>query len=265
MTEKSFEFKEKKAFIIDLDGVVWQGDEVIEGCPETIEKLKNMGKEVVFVSNNSSMSKIEAQEKLSKMNIKTELNDIFNAPGVTADYISELQPNAKVYVIGMKGLKDEIVNSDLKLSEPVEADFLVAGYDNNLNYESLSNSLQALLAGAKFIATNDDGLLPVKNGFLPGAGATIGAIKGMIKRDPDVVIGKPNDIMIKMVLNYLKMKPEECVFIGDSLKTDIILANKSNITSILVLSGNTSKKRLVKSEIQPDFIFTSIHELLNYL
>ncbi|MFW5995850.1 MAG: HAD-IIA family hydrolase [Halanaerobiaceae bacterium] len=259
------ELGDKQGFIIDLDGVVWKGEQIIPGCFTVIEKLKELQKDVIFVSNNSSMSKKDVLEKLKKKGISTMLENIFNAPAVTARYIKEKHPEANVFVLGMEGLKDEIYNAGLDLSEPEQAQFLVAGYDKNLNYDSLAQGLKALLNGAKFIATNEDGILPTNKGFLPGAGATIGAVKGMIKEEPDVVIGKPNNIMIEMALKHFQLEPEECVFIGDTLETDILLANKIDMSSILVLSGNTDREKALKSQIQADYIFPSIADLIDYL
>ena len=116
--------------------------------------------------------------------------------------------------------------------------------------------------GARFIATNDDGMLPTETGFHPGAGAVIGAISGIIKKAPEVVVGKPNEKIIREVLKVMDVDLEKTIIIGDSIGTDIQLANNLHISSVLVLTGNTrSRSEVFKSKYIPSYIVDSIADV----
>lgn len=239
------DLREFKGFIIDLDGVVWLGQEVVPGAPEAIKRMRERGKQVTFVSNNSVMSSKEAIGKLQDMGIEVVPKEVIMASHATAQYISNQKPGAAVLVVGLTGLAQEMAEAGLMpVAKPELADFVVVGNDLELNYEKLTGALRAILNGAKFIAVNDDGILPTEQGFCPGAGASVGAITGMIKRDPDKVIGKPHSTLVLMALERMQLSARECALIGDSFMTDILLANRHGIYSILVLSGNTGIDQL---------------------
>jgi len=256
-----------ETIIIDLDGVVWRLNELIFGAREAITTLRNKGYKIVFLTNNSGMSRQQILTKLNSVNIVASIDEILSSPNTTAQYVSSLSPQAKILMIGSAGLKTEILNAGLTVTDnPLEADFLIAGFDNSLSYEKLEKALQALLNGAKFIATNDDGMLPTETGYRPGAGAIIGAITGMIKRPPDVIVGKPNEVIIRQVLKNMDVDISQAVIVGDSLGTDVKLAKNIGMRSILVLTGNTrSLHEIETSSNIPDFIINSLADLPNLL
>jgi HAD superfamily hydrolase (TIGR01450 family) len=158
---------------------------------------------------------------------------------------------------------EEIADAELELTSDAEkAEVLVVGYDSEITYEKMTHALRALLMGAKFVATNDDGMLPSEVGYLPGAGAMVGAIRGIIKREPDVIIGKPNTELVNHALESMEIKASDCVLVGDSLHSDILLANRLNMTSVLVMSGNTlADDEIRRSTIVPNYVIPSIAEL----
>ena len=258
---------ELKGFIFDLDGVVWKREQVIPGALECIKELRNLGKKVAFITNNSSQTRDGFVAKLCRMGIEAVQGEVVSSLYTAATYLSKVDPEAKVYPVGMPALQKELESAGLKVVvKPEEAQYLVAGYDSQINYEKLGLALKSLLAGAKFIATNDDGLLPTEDGYMPGAGAIIGAIRGMVKREPDLLVGKPNDLVLKLALSTMGLKVEDCAFVGDSLETDIMLANKVKMYSILVMTGNTrNKDEIKKSSFKPDCILSSIDEIANFL
>lgn len=256
-----------ETIIIDLDGVVWRLNELIFGAREAITTLRKEGYKIVFLTNNSGMSRQQILTKLNAVNIVASIDEILSSPNTTAQYVSSLSPQARILMIGSPGLKTEILNAGLTITDdPLEADFLIAGFDNSLSYEKLEKALQALLNGARFIATNDDGMLPTETGYRPGAGAIIGAITGMIKRPPDVIVGKPNEVIIRQVLKNMDVDITQAVIVGDSLGTDVKLAKNIGMRSILVLTGNTrSLHEIETSSNIPDFIINSLADLPNLL
>lgn len=249
--------------IIDLDGVVWRLNELIPGAKEAINSLRERGTRTIFLTNNSGMSRQQVQEKLARMGITASFEEILSSANLTARYISSRHPNAKVLMVGSLGLESELNDAKLMITkEPLEANYVVAGFDNTLTYDKLNIALQALLNGAVFVATNDDGMLPIETGFQPGAGAVVGAISGMIKRVPDVVVGKPNTQIIKQALTELGVSSRHALIVGDSLNTDVLLAHNMSMQSILVLSGNTrSTGEIGRNSYAPDYIVDSLADL----
>jgi HAD superfamily hydrolase (TIGR01450 family) len=229
-----------RGMLLDLDGVVWRRNREIPGAARAVSELSAAGIGIVFLSNNSSESRDFFVEKLRRIGIDTDLDHVVSSPFVAARYLAENRPSARVFPVGMPGLVRELEEAGVITTEdPSSADTVVAGYCSALGYDLLGKVLKALMNGAEFFATNDDGILPTEDGYMPGAGATIGAIRGMVKREPDMIMGKPNDLSIRYALGILGLDASDCILVGDSLATDIALAEKMGMRSILVLSGNT--------------------------
>jgi len=213
------------------------------------------------------MSRSQILIKLNNMGIAASFDEILSSTNTAALYVSMIHPHAKVLVVGSQGLKDEMLQVGLRVVEdPTEADFLVAGFDKDLSYAKLEKALIAHLHGARFIATNDDGMLPTESGYRPGAGAVIGAISGMIKQAPEVIVGKPNEKILKEAFVRMNIDLDKAIIIGDSIGTDVRLAINLDIPSVLVLTGNTrSREEAVNSTYVPSFIVDSIADVLNLM
>jgi HAD superfamily hydrolase (TIGR01450 family) len=135
--------------------------------------------------------------------------------------------------------------------------------DRKLTYQKLSRALQALLQGADFVASNDDSTFPTPYGIIPGAGAIVGAIKGM-GYQPKEVVGKPSSISMNIAMQAAGVRnSKECLLIGDRLETDIFAAQQVGMDSVLVLTGVTSRKNLKQSDIQPTWTVENLTRLLN--
>lgn len=256
------------ALILDMDGVLYHGDRPVAGAREAVRWLRGKGKKLIFSTNNSVSTRAAYSRKLARMGISARESEIVTSGYATAVYLRERCPRARIYVVGENGLRSELKRAGLKLVPPEEAEkatHVVAGLDRAINYHKIERGLRALLAGAEFIATNDDAAYPTETGLSPGAGASIGALAGCSGREPSLVIGKPSPYMIKIALGLLGTKPSETAIIGDRLDTDVRAGRKAGLRTILVLSGVCTEKeaRRAKGEMAPDFIFKSIAEVVN--
>jgi len=248
-----------KAYILDLDGVIYRGSEVITGAPDAVNRLLDSAR-VVFLTNNSTKSRGAVAAKLNASGIRCREGDVITAGYAAAVYLRNRYGAKKIYPIGEAGLVRELKEQGHEIDEGEDADFVVVGLDREFNYEKLRTGLWNLMNGAELIATNTDPILPVEHGFLPGAGAIVGALETASGR-PAFVIGKPNPPMMDIVLEHLRIPAHECTLVGDRLDTDILAGIRCGMKTILVLSGVETDESVRRSDIKPDVVIGSIAEI----
>ncbi|MCA6213567.1 HAD family hydrolase [Thermococcus bergensis] len=255
--------------IFDMDGVIYRGKEPIEGAKEVIEFLKENGIPFVFLTNNSTRNARMYKEKLQKMGIDVEEEQIVTSGYATARYLAKNFEKGNVFVIGGEGLVEEIksigwpvISVENAKERWREVKYVVVGLDPKLTYEKLKYGCLAIRNGALFIGTNPDTTYPSEEGILPGAGSIIAALKVATEKEP-LIIGKPNKPVFEVVKE--KLNADEIWVVGDRLDTDIAFAKRINAKAIMVLTGVNTLKDIEKSEIKPDVVMPSIKELIKYL
>jgi len=261
---KSYRSKQEfKGFIFDIDGTVYLGEKLIPGADETILALRDMGKKVVFLSNKPLYTRKHFAHKLTKMGIKTKPAEVINSSYVMAKYLSEVSPKAKIYVIGEMPMVDELRKAGFQITEnPREIEYVVVAFDRTFTYGKLNKAYQAIRQGARFIATNPDRTCPYEDGEIPDCAGMIGAIEAVANKKVEMVVGKPSSITVDVILNKMRLPPEDCFLIGDRLSTDIVMGKNSGISTALVLTGVTKQEDLNCAGIKPDYIFDSVRDLL---
>jgi len=269
-TESSIDLKRFQAFIFDLDGCIYVGNTVIPRVPDVIEKLRRLGKKVLFVTNNATKSPREFALKLRHLGLEASANDVLTSGTATAMYLSKKFGKCKVYPVGGESLKGELRkwgHQIFKVNQADKADFVVACLDFEFSYKKLSAASNAVRNGKKFIATNIDPVIPVEGGFMPGAGAIVSAIVTATGKEP-FVIGKPARHVLDMALEKLEATPEETVIVGDRLDTDIEGGNELNLYTILVLSGATTAdhaRSIDDPKLTPKLILPDAGRMLDHL
>ncbi|MBM7096863.1 HAD-IIA family hydrolase [Bacillus sp. H-16] len=254
----------QKGFIFDLDGTVYLGDEIIEGVPEAINALREKGHKILFLSNKSIASREDYLHKLQKMGIDLTIDNIINSNVAAAHYIKEhAAPSESAWVIGERPLLDELEKAGVPVTnEPLDASYVVLGWDRDFNYAKLNMAFQAWRNGATVVATNPDRTCPMENNSeIPDCGAIIGAFEGAAGQPVDVIAGKPSSTVTDIALQTLQLKPEDCYIIGDRLETDIKMGLDNNMKTVLVLSGITTIDMWKNSKYQPDYTLTSVKEI----
>lgn len=252
--------------IIDLDGTVYRSETVIPGACEGIEELRDAGVDIAFVTNSSTKTTENCQDRLASLGIEAAVSEILTSASVTAEYVDSAYPNATVMLIGNPALSQELRLRDVALTdEPAETDVLVVGKDTEFDFETLSAGLQALKQGATFVVTNDDRSVPTDAGLQPGAGALIAAIAYAASCEPDVVCGKPHEPMIEASLDTLGAEPGDCLVVGDNPETDIEMGRRAGMTTVLVLTGLVDRDDPVVDDEPADHVVESlldVHRLL---
>ncbi len=253
----------KKLFVLDMDGTFYLGDRLIPGSLEFIRKLEQTGKGFLFFTNNSSKVASFYKQKLAAMGCLVKEDTIVTSGDVTIKHLQEKHPGKKVFLLGTELLRSSFIKSGIELEES-KPDIVVVGFDTTLAYERVSLACRYIRDGAEFIATHPDLNCPTEDGFIPDCGAMCALITASTGVKPKY-LGKPYAETIDMIHRITGMRNEDIVFIGDRLYTDIAIGVNNGVTSVLVLSGETAPEDLKLSEIQPDFVFSSLKDLGNIL
>ncbi|MEN8098199.1 MAG: HAD-IIA family hydrolase [Chloroflexota bacterium] len=252
--------KRSRGIILDIDGTVLRGNQVIPGATEAIAELRHQGYRIVFITNALENSNEQA-ERLNSVGIAATYDEIITAPQVLKAYLDEHSPDATIYVIADSPLSDEL-GRDFHISiDPKEIDVLIVSCDSNFNFHKLNIGFQALRRGARFIAVNADATCPLPDGEIPDAGAVIGALEGCSRRKLELVIGKPSSLAVEASLERLKLPISDCIVVGDSLESDISMGHMAGLLTVLVLSGVTRREDLPLATVQPDHVVESISKL----
>jgi len=255
-----------KGVLIDLDGVIWNGSRPIPGAGEAVRRMKEAGIKVRFVSNNSGRGVDGLYEHLIRFGVPAERDEVLAASEVLARAIARKERRATVYLIGSSAFRRELEAQGLRvIDEPEEidylADFVVVSADRELTWKKLTSALRCLQKGAVFAAPNVDPVYPSSDGMVPGTGAVVAAVSAMVKREPDLMVGKPNPQMLLEAAKSMELSPEECLMVGDSVDSDLAAAKNAGMRSVLVLSGTSSREDVERSEYEPVAVIDSIADL----
>ncbi|TDL27920.1 2-phosphoglycolate phosphatase [Rickenella mellea] len=271
-------------WLFDCDGVLWNGDNVVDGAVEALDLLRSRKKRIIFVTNNASKSRRTYKKTFDKLHVEAQVDEIFGSAYAAAVYLSsviKLPRHKKVYVIGMAGLEEELRDEGINFlggtdpSDNTVAPFslssftldpdvaaVLCGLDTSINYTKLCKAFQYLTRnpGCLFLATNEDSTFPIDGGLLPGAGALSAPLRFSVGRDP-LSIGKPASTMLDCIKAKHNFDPKRTIMVGDRLNTDILFGKNSSLSTLLVLTGITQESEISgpdPSPIIPDYVTQSI-------
>lgn len=257
------ELIEKKLFLLDMDGTIYVENKLIPGAKDFLDILKKQGKDYVFLTNNSSKSIKNYLEKLHSLDISADESNMFTSGQATSFYLKKMNKKAKLYVVGTEAFKNDLAKDGFTIVENIEQeiDYLVVGFDTELNYEKIENACELIDRNVNYIATNPDLICPIKDErFIPDCGAICNMLETATKKTP-FYIGKPRKEMVEIVSKFKNIDLKDIAVIGDRLYTDIACGINAGVTSVLVLTGETKKEDIKNTEFVPDFIFDSINDL----
>ncbi|HEL0001143.1 TPA: TIGR01457 family HAD-type hydrolase [Streptococcus equi subsp. zooepidemicus] len=248
-----------KAYLIDLDGTIYQGKNRIPAGERFIKRLQEKGIPYLLVTNNTTRTPEMVQEMLAnQFNVHTGLETIYTATMATVDYMNDMNRGKTAYVIGETGLKSAIAEAGYTEDTENPA-YVVVGLNTNVTYEMLSIATLAIQKGALFIGTNPDLNIPTERGLMPGAGALNALLEAATRVKP-VFIGKPNAIIMNKALEILKVPRSEVAMVGDNYLTDIMAGIQNDMATILVTTGFTKAKEVPSLPIKPDHVLASLDE-----
>lgn len=241
--------------VMDCDGVLWQGDKLLPGVRESIQLLREMGKRLVFVTNNSNKSRRQYVHKFETLGITVEKEEVFSAAFAAAAYLKTQQLEGKAMVIGGKGIVDELNEMYIEVDPGVfnavqctETDWeeldidpdcaaVIVGQDTSFTYAKLAYASLAIQRGAKFVATNPDAGDAIGPGLMPGAGAIVAAVEKACGVAPEIYAGKPSAFLLELLKgNHVDMT--RTLVVGDRLDTDIAFGRAGGAgATVLTLTG----------------------------
>ncbi|XP_031494156.1 phosphoglycolate phosphatase 1A, chloroplastic-like isoform X1 [Nymphaea colorata] len=277
-----------ETFIFDCDGVIWKGDKLIDGVPETLDMLRAKGKRLVFVTNNSTKSRKQYGKKFETLGLSVSEEEIFASSFAAAAYLKSIDfpKEKKVYVIGEEGILKELELAGFQyLGGPADGEkkielkpgfymehdenvgAVVVGFDRYFNYYKIQYGTLCIREnpGCLFIATNRDAVTHLTDAQeWAGGGSMVGALRGSTQKEP-LVVGKPSTFMMDYLANKFGIQKSQICMVGDRLDTDILFGQNGGCKTLLVLSGVTSISMLQDSSnsIQPDFYTNKISDLLS--
>lgn len=258
------ELLDKRLFLFDMDGTIYLGSRVFDGARELLREIKSRGARYVFITNNSSRSRADYVKKLTSLRIAAGTGDLFTSSQATAMYLNENYPGVTVYCMGTRSLCEELTAAEIRVTQNTEdkPGLVLLGYDTELTYKKLDDvcMLLSTVKDIPYVATHPDWVCPVSYGFAPDCGCFIQMIEKAAGRRP-VVIGKPHPEMIYAVEKHFGVSRGDTVVIGDRIYTDIASGQNAGVTTVLVLSGETTRDALDKSELKPDFVFRDVNEI----
>lgn len=246
-------------YLIDMDGVIYRGNQIISGADRFIHELRRSDIPFVFLTNNSQRSRRDVATKLQRLGFDVEEEHVFTCAMATARYLACQKPKGTAYVIGESGLVTALHSNGYSIVDK-DPDYVVVGEGRTLNFEMVEAALGMILGGAKLIATNLDPNCPTPTGTRPGCGAIVAMLEAAAGVKA-FSVGKPSPVMLRAARKELGLTTDQTIVLGDTMETDILGGAQLGFKTILVLSGGTKKEDLVRYAYGPDKIVDSIADL----
>lgn len=249
----------KLGYLIDMDGVIYRGNQVIPGAQRFIADLREHGIPFRFLTNNSQRSRLDVATKLQRLGFQVEAQHVLTCAVATARFLQQQRPNGTAFVIGESGLATALHECGYAIVDR-DPDYVVVGEGRTLNFEMVEAALRMIIAGAKLIATNLDPNCPTEHGLRPGCGAVVAMLEAAAGVKA-FSVGKPSPVMLRAARKEIGLTTDQTIVIGDTMETDILGGTQLGFHTVLVLSGGTKAEDLARYPYQPEIVVQSIGEL----
>ena len=249
----------RHGFLIDMDGVIYRGKQLIPGADRFIITLVEREIPFAFLTNNSQRTRRDVALKLRRMGIPADESHIFTCAMATARFLATQKPGGTAFVIGEGGLLQALHKNGYTIVED-EPDYVVVGEGRTFNMEIVEHAVRLILHGSKLVATNIDPNCPTAQGLRPGCGAIVAMLEAATGLKA-FSVGKPSPVMMRTARKELGLATDETIMIGDTMETDILGGVEMGYRTVLVLSGSTRRDTLARYAYRPDIVIDSIAEL----
>lgn len=264
MLEKKDALKDVKLFVLDMDGTVYLGNNLIDGSLDFIRQIDaDPNRDYIFFTNNASRVPAVYVEKLGKMGLTVDESKVVTAGDVCAEYLNTFYPGAKIYLNGTPVLVDNWKKKGLNLVDD-DPDVAVQSFDTTLTYDKLDKICRYVRNGVPFIATHMDTNCPTEDGYMPDCGAMCALITESTGVTPRF-LGKPWKETVDMVETITGHAKKEIAFVGDRLYTDVATGVNNGAMGFLVLTGEADMQTVADSDVEPTCIYDSLKEMRQYL
>ena len=253
------DFTAIKGFICDMDGVIYHGNQILPGVREFIQLLQEEHKEYLFLTNNSGYTRRELNQKLARMGLDVPEEHFYTSALATAAFLKQQAPGCSVFAIGEAGLLNALYDAGVTMND-VNPDYVVVGEGRAYSLDTLTKATNLVLNGAKLIGANSDVSGPIENGIAPACGALVAPIE-MATGKKAYFCGKPNPLMMRTGLRLLGCHSAEAVMIGDRMDTDVISGMESGMSTVLVLSGVSTRDTLDTYAYRPSIVLNGVGDI----
>jgi NagD protein len=248
-----------KSYLIDMDGVIVRGSELIPGADAFLDRLHQRQIKFLIMTNNPLYTPRDLLHRLQRVGVNVTVDHLYTSALATAQFLKRQMPAGKAFVIGESGLTQALHEAGYVLTD-FDPDYVVVGETTALNYERLTQAVRLVSQGARFIATNPDPNGPGDGGIVPACGAITAFIEAATGVQP-YFIGKPNPLMMRTALRYLNEHSENAIMVGDRMDTDIRVGTESGLETVLVLTGVSTRAMVEKYPYRPTHIVESVADL----
>lgn len=261
--------KSYEGYIFDLDGTIYLGETLLPGARELIEELRASGKRTIFLSNNPTKSPQDYADKLTRLGIPTSIDDVINTVVATVEWLQRNASGKKIFAIAESPLIDAIKGAGFEITDdPEQIDIVIASFDRDFHWRKFQIAFDALwyYKRATLIATNPDQFCPMPGGRGEvDTGPVIAALEACTGVKCEANVGKPNKLMIDLVMQKSNLSVKDCVMVGDRLYTDIAMGHAAGMDSALVFTGETTPEILTGASVsdRPTYALNNIYELIS--
>ena len=254
----------KKLFLLDIDGTICKGSQLIGGTREFLSDIKKNGGKYIFITNNATRSIDDYIHFFQQLGIMTEHSNFLTASYATVHYLKKHHPGELIYVMGTKSFIRELKKNKIRVTTDCEEEGIscaLISYDNQLTYEKISDTCKLLSTkDVAYLATNPDYVCPIEFGYVPDCGAICEMLHHAVKRMPHF-IGKPEPDMVELAISQNNYTKEEALVVGDRLYTDILCGYNAKVETALVLTGEATKEEAGQCTYGPDYLMQSVDSL----
>jgi len=247
------------AYLMDMDGVLVRGAQLIPGAADFITRLRAAGRSFLILTNSSVYTPRDLQERLVHSGLDVAVDNLYTSALATAQFLKNQCPGGRAYVVGEAGLTTALHDVGYVLTDR-KPDYVVLGETLSYSFQRLSVAISLVAAGARFIATNPDVVGPAEEGLVPATGAVAALIAAATGVKP-YFVGKPNPLMMRSALRQLGAHSETAVMIGDRMDTDIVAGTEAGMRTMLVLSGVTQREQVDRFPYRPTLVFDSVAQI----
>lgn len=247
-------------YLMDMDGVLVRGAQIIPGADDFIARLRAAGKPFSILTNNSLYTPRDLQARLALSGLHVSVDELYTSAMATAQFLHRQMPTGSAYVIGEAGLTTALHDIGYILTE-TRPDYVVLGETLAYSFVRLTQAIRLILEGARFIATNPDAIGPTEGGMVPATGAVAALVYEATGVRP-YFVGKPNPLMMRSALRRLDGHSETSMMIGDRMDTDIIAGTEAGMTTTLVLTGVTTRESVARFPYRPTYIVDSVADIV---
>ncbi|MGH2397523.1 MAG: TIGR01457 family HAD-type hydrolase [bacterium] len=248
-----------KSYLIDMDGVIVRGSELIPGADAFLNRLHQRNIKFLILTNNPTYTPVDLQHRLQRLGVNVTADHIYTSAMATAQFLRSQKPGGTAFVLGESGLTTALHQADYVLTDH-QPDYVVLGETTSYNYAHITHAVRLITRGARFIATNPDPSGPGEGGLVPACGAIAALIQAATGVAP-YFVGKPNPLMMRTALRYLGAHSEDTIMVGDRMDTDVRVGIESGLETVLVLTGVTTRDMVERFPYRPTRIVDSVADL----